>query len=405
MSEVSEKTTKRVPLSLSKLSSLLSKHSYALISTYCVGDDVYFIEARTPKLQKTFVIHVPRKYKLGCDEDTHKRFQITPIPASLISSRQLDYLIDAKGPLIDCDLLSISSSVLCLYHNNGSVEYYKIGDDVHIDLEVEEREVGNVERIVRDASEIMKKIDPKLAFASPIPVEEQEKVLTAVDLEQMKMITPKNTEGMIELEFEDEEGGSIDETIPLMDAVISEDFEEPLEEATPIVSLPKIYRSDNSLPPNLEDSDITLGIIYYSIDVTLFYKKVTALEDEVITIYNAIDDNQDDVRSTKLTEITLLTEKIIQLSKDAAEKIKKEETELKSQLITLSAVLDQTETLHKRMEKDSKKFVAIKPDIDRVHNQTRSTIYDINVELLRIRDTADDLLNSIQSSLEEILNV
>ena len=185
------------------------------------------MEAKTPKFQKTFTIHVPTKYKLGCDDETHKRFQITPIPPSLIISRQSDYLSEVKGPLVECDLLAISSTMICLSKNNGSLEYYAIGDYAYQDeVETEEKEtvdLGDVERIVRDATEVMKKFDVE------VEQPKKDKVLTSDDLEHLKVVTPKATDDQIELEFEDQEGESVD-AIPLMD-VIGEEEEEGEAEA------------------------------------------------------------------------------------------------------------------------------------------------------------------------------
>lgn len=405
---MSKGADKRIVLSLGKLTSLLSKYLYTLVSTYCVGSDVQFIEARTPRLQKTFVIYVPSKYKMRCDDENYKRFQITPVSFSSMS-RQLDYLMEIKGPLIDCDLLSISSSMLCLHKNSGDTLYYKIGDytKTNNDGSNEEQELNSVEQIQKDVEDMMKKVEPE---AAP-PEEPDELFLTPEDLKQMTLVESKD-EPQVELEFEDASGDPIDESLNLMaDNTETPNLTEEDVDKVGTQTFPSdkntsgIQRKDNSLPPSLEDSDISLGIVYYSIDIAIFYKRISTLEDDMISIYNTLDDNEDDLRETKITEIILLTEKIVQKAKTEMEKIKKREAETKSQLITLSAILDKTDTFQTRMEKDKKKFADIKQEIDRIQMQTKTTIYDINVELLRIRDTMDDLLDGIQTSLEEILSM
>ena len=105
-----------VTLSLNKLQKLLHENSYTLVSLYCEGDATRFLEVRTPKIQKTFIIALPRKYKLLCSESSYKRIEI--YPSDERDSRQIDYLTELKGPLIDCDLVSISSFMVCLYKNN-----------------------------------------------------------------------------------------------------------------------------------------------------------------------------------------------------------------------------------------------------------------------------------------------
>jgi hypothetical protein len=375
-----EDNGKRTSLSLTKLSSLMNDHAYSMVSTYCVGNEVHFIEARTPKLQKTFIIRVPPKYRMESDED-YKRFQITP--TSLLSSRQLDYLMEIKGPFMECDVVSISSSMVCLYRNNGSIEYYKCGDYEVVDDELPlEPEIGGVEQVIRDANELMERLDP------PLETEEE--------------TGPKEEEW--------DEGAELSTEESDQQVAIELEFEETSQPEVKEAETPKLppienKRRDNPLPPGMEDADISLGIVYYSIDVGTFYKKAATLEDTILDIYNTLDDNEDELRGMKVTEITLLTEKIVQKAKDISQKIKKDESELKGQLITLSAILEKTEGFKAKIEKDRKKFSDVKPDIDRVYTQTRNTIYDINVELLRVRDSAEDLLSSIQTSLEEILNI
>jgi len=385
---------KKILLSVTKLTTLLSNHSYSLISTYCVGEDVRFVEVRTPRFQKTFVIYIPPKYKMVHD-DAYKRLQITPINASLISSRQLDYLIEVKGPLIDCDLLSISSTILCLYKNNGSIDHYKIGEheirDVDETVEEDEPEIGSVEKIISDAAQLMKQLEPENETENQI-------------LDNTEVLPETDT--LIELEFEEDENEPTHLMKSSEDDIQPANLEDVKEKEESKISHSKpLKRMDNPMPPELEDSDIRLGIIYYSVDVGLFYKNAVSLEEDIMGVYNTLDDNEDSLRTIKVTEITVLTEKIIQKANEIAEKIKKDETEIKAQLITLSTILDKTEAFEAKMETDRKKFASVKPDIDRIHTQTKTTIYDINVELLRIRDSADDLLHSIQTSLHEILNI
>ena len=45
-------------ISLSKFIDFLLSKSYSPVSVYRIGDKVVFIEVRTPKVQRSFVIHV-----------------------------------------------------------------------------------------------------------------------------------------------------------------------------------------------------------------------------------------------------------------------------------------------------------------------------------------------------------
>ena len=388
-------------MSLTKLTTLLANHFYGVVSTYCVGNEVHFLEARTPKMQKTFVIRVPPKYKMEGNDENYKRFQVTHIPASGVppTTRQLDYLMDIKGPLIDCDLLSISSTGMCLYKNNNDVDYYKIGEyDIPEDRSLpEEPEIGGVEQIIKEAAILMERLDPHEEESPPKEIREDPE---AEKVETEEVDTP------IELEFDDVESEPTPDKDEEKPSVLEDKEMDGQEGSLQVEKKPVQSRRDNALPPMLEDADIGLGIVYYSVDVGVFYKRAGSLEDEIIGVYDTLDDNEDALRESKISEITLLTERVVHKAKLSAEKIKQDEKALKAQLITLSAILEKTEIFQTKINTgDKKKFADVKPDIDRIHTQTRNTIYDINVELLRNRDAAEDILNSIQTSLEEILNI
>ena len=48
---------------------------------------------------------------------------------------------DMKGPLLECDLLSISSSSLCMYKNSGKMQCYSIkGDEEKIEEDEDEQD-------------------------------------------------------------------------------------------------------------------------------------------------------------------------------------------------------------------------------------------------------------------------
>lgn len=398
----------RVALSIAKLSSFMTKQSYTLVSTYCVGSDVRFIEARTPKFQKTFIIHIPAKYQMQND-DAYRQSQITPDTSSTeIRIRQKEYLLEIKGPIIDSDLLTVSSSLVCLHKNNGTVDQYKVGEFYSEDEPREDEEIGGVEQIIKDADHMMRKLEPEPDLSEPEGEEDDgdedgEEEQGHESGEGDEESEPRIEEGVNNPQREVADGG--DKTKEEEIHIELEFDPTPVEEAKPEpIRIPR--RRDNPLPPSLEDSDISLGIIFYSIDVNLFYKfKADELEEKILGVYNILDDNESELRESKIAEIALLAEKIVEKVKTSIEANKKKEKELKTQLVSLSAILDKTDSLQSRTTKDKKKFSDIKSEFDRIQAQTKATIYDINVELLRLRDASDDLLDSVQSSFEEIANV
>jgi hypothetical protein len=390
---------------------------------------------------------------MACDVDTYRRLQIssTTTPPSS-ASRQLDYLMEVKGPLLECDLLAISSSALCLYRNNGSVEYYVIGDgemSTEVD-EVDDAEaipIDQVDQIVKDAKAIMKKVSPDENFdmeddvpeASPSGREIAKGDRLSVSSSSKRSRKPKK---IIELEFEDLEGTPIDSSVPelMEDDVVIDDDENVDEErdgdgdeeddgdveegddidegddeevnenepTTMTVKPPQPTkpkpRRDNPLPPKLEDADLNLGIIYNCIDLSVFYKKAPSLEADIIAVYDALDDNEGDMREGKISKIVDLSEELIKRARSELERRKKEELGLKSQLIKLSAVLDRSNGLKSKVGAAPAKFANVKPEVDRVYNQTKLALHEINVELLRVRDAADEMLESYISSLEEMVS-
>lgn len=439
-----DKSTK-VALSFGKLSALLLNKGCTLASIYCnTNGEIHFIEARTPKIQKTFIISIPSKYKMLVTSDTehYKTVTISKISGEL-ESRQLDYISEVKGPLLDCDLLSISSEMMCLCKNNTEVEIYKFGspseDSVEADDDDENmenlEEQDPVEKIIKSAKRINKKIgDEDLNI--PEEVEKDGGEEGEVEQEDGGEIEPEDGgeegEGKpeeeepeeevtpVELEFMDEEGKLVDEkeddlVTPEGDspsveteAPMNEELKKEVEEVVKQPRDPR--RRDNSLPENIEDVDISLGIIYYSVEIASFNKKLAkplqdySFEDEVITAYDTIDDNECDIRNAKLDEVVEMAAKLALKAKDEVEKSRKEELNLKTQILKLSAVLDHCEQLKRKMVVKPEKYVDVKPEIERLYKQTKTTLYEMNVEILRNKDKIDEILVQYQTSLEELLD-
>ena len=162
------------------------------------------------------------------------------------------------------------------------------------------------------------------------------------------------------------------------------------------------------VPENLETLDISLGLIYYSIDIDKFYKKANRkidIEEDIISTYDIIDENENDLRSEKADNITELCAKLTLKVKEEVEKYRKEENHLKTQILKLSLVLDNAEKLKGKIDSDgTNKFLDSKPEINKLYNQTKTTFHDINLEILRNKDRIDDFLVQYQSALEEMLN-
>jgi hypothetical protein len=419
--------TKTNKVLFSKLATFLSTRSYILSGVYCDGEYIKFIELRTPKLQKTFIIHIPSKYKMKTMPSiTCHKVDIKAYPRSQGDDKdtQLEYLMEIKGMTIENkdqgpqnNILAISSSQICLYKDDGNVFYFKIGNyDSEEPTTVAEgpttvtevKKGSNVDHILRKVKKIDDKIDNEEGLQMPVDDQEEKEDLAEEEHveetnEELPMKEPAEQpvaeqEEKIELVFQDDQGNVIDDQSKIQN-------EKP---SIPIVR----HFKDNSLPSTIEDENILLGIIYYSIDLDEFYsflasKRGPELETIILDTYDSFDTNENEMREAKVQEISDLAERLTKRTKDELEKYRLAETELKNQVLKLSAVLTHSDNLKIKASSKTatKKLTDVKLDVEKVYNQTKITLHEINIEILRLRDCTDQLLTYYQSSLEEMLKM
>lgn len=404
-----------ITLSLNKLQKLLHDNSYTLVALYCENQHVKFLELRTPRVQKTFIIALPDKYKLQAGT-SHKTIDIYGVEEK--DSRQLEYLTEIKGPLLDCDLVSVSSFLICSYKNNGEFTTFKFGKNNTVDTAEEESEDSEiVEKLIKEVNAISEKVDPELKIVKteeePVEPEEEPEEEEPEDEEIPEKDEPEKEDQAVEIVFEDENGKTFDgEASGILegDIVVPETALEPVELVEPVKKTKhsETNRKANFVPENLEALDLSLGLIYYSIDIDKFYKKANRkidIEEDIINTYDIIDENENDLRSEKADNITELCAKLTLKVKEEIETYKKEENHLKTQILKLSLVLENAEKLKGKIDSDkADKFLDSKPEINKLYNQTKTTFHDINLEILRNKDRIDDFLVQYQSALEEMLN-
>lgn len=418
-------SSKRISLSLNKVTSLLSNNGYILAALYCVDDEVVFIECRTPKLQRTFIINVPEKYRLVKTDDKYKCLTISRLPVS--PTRQLDYLMEIKGPLLECDLVAVSSTRLALYRNNGSSDCFKFGGPDPVDEEDDDNTIDGVEipedpeALLKGVNAVLKKmasrgeVDAEQVVMPSEDIDNPIKEVKPEDIEEMKVVNPKpkNTDDpIVELEFEEETRNEVpglgegdgDDAEGVVDGE-SDDEADPSDQLSKAKLSSLTYRKDNALPPNLEEAEIAIGIIYVCIDLTSFYKRAaTNLETEVLANYDVLETNEREMREGKVSVIGELCTKLSHKTTEILERFQKKEASLKAERLKLSAILDNAEGLRKKTESDVKKFADVKSDVDRIYTQTKTTLHELNIEILRLRDEVDDALDSFQKVLEEMIS-
>lgn len=413
----------KVRLSLDRFLSFLETHKYVLASLYCEGDNIRFAECRTPRQQKTFIIHVPKKYLLP---GANAKMTSIYVEKSGLGSRQIKYLSDLRGPLLECDLLAISSSNICMYKNSGQALLYGFGksktDSKSPDTGFEEGH-PDVSHLEKDTDKVLDKVQPGSRLPKPKvrnskdpedPEDPEDPDDSKDDSkEDSKEDSTEGTddEGEVELVFQDSEGGSIEDVKEFIapDKSLERNLQSVTERiklvSTSEETIPDFTTHDNTLPPDIKYSDIVLGIVYPMIDLGSFYRKVKGYEKEVISICEQINDNILDIRNDKLKEIRDGSSIFLTHAEDRLKKINEEEKSLRSALIRLTIILSQTEILRKKVDSNPKVLKNEMPEIERIFAQTRKTIHELNIDLLRLQDSADELLSNYQSSIKEMMDL
>jgi len=329
------------------------------------------------------------------DEDSLKRLNVVKVDRP--TTRQAEYMNDVKG-LLECDLLSISSSSVCMLRNNGTFECYVIREDEERDYEefddLDQEEADAIEEIEKAAEKVFKKVDPATVMTK-IPTDIVYENEAGDEDEEVDIKELENADNIEKLENADTEEK---EELIFDEGETSSLFEQETE------YIEHETTRDNSLPTNLEDDEVQLGLIYVLIDLSTFFKKVSTLENDILDYYDQLEENEVEMRDTRMVTIKDLSNRLEVTTSERLTKIKEEELALKSQLLRLTLVLSQTEKLKTRTN-DPKKFSEIIPEIDAIYHRTRKTIHDLNIQLLRLRDEADEMLTAYQSFLEELLGV
>ena len=461
-----------VKLKLSKFTDFVHRYKYIVSGIFCEEDKVKFIECRTPKYQKTFMVYISPNFLMKCDNNGHSVKQTNIISSEEeASDNQVSFLSEMKGPLLESDILSVSSHGLCMYKNSGKMECYSIKGDEDSESEEEsgEGEVAENEDQIAllesETNKIMNKLNPENNLAIPqIKIKEKSSSLNeqpvSDEKEDVKNITTfrsnnevKNPEGYTEeqieqrnkllsaseennegkeivkenisnkydeyedktkdngeneeegeteLVFEDENGNVIEEEVEVEDIAKQDNEDGEVEEIEGEDE--GISTGDNSIPEEMEELDINLGIVYVVVPISIFFKKIQTMEKTLLDSYEQLDDNENDIRNNRFKQVKELTEEFLSHGEERLKEILTNEDELKNQLLRLTVILAQTEAMKNEVETNNK-LRGISHEVDRVYNKTRKSIHDINIELLKYRDQADELLTNYFSSIKELISL
>lgn len=225
-----------------------------------------------------------------------------------------------------------------------------------------------------------------------------------------------------ELVFENEDGEPYDELKDMLDVNVidvddaesslrkiqdklsSEESESAdLEEGINLEEDDEVDDIDNSLPPEIEEDDFVIGFVYISVNLQDFFRNIVENEARIIECYEQLDENISEIRDLRYKKLKNLTEAFLNKTQGELANISEEEKTLKIQLIRLTVVLAQSRDLIEKLSQNPSKYGALIEDSEKIHEKTKNSIYELNLELLRLRESADELLSNYTSTIQNLV--
>lgn len=416
---------KKTKLNLDKFKTLLARNGYGIGVVYVENGDIRFLECRTPLYQKTFMVKVPEKYRLSATDTTGTTdpakargegddFETIDVELSdeLPSSRQVDYIMSTRGNTLSCSLVSVSSDGICSCMEGCEAEKYVVADrqqargnedSMSADNDIPTPEAQSTDP-VSNAVNSLKKMDPN--FSLPEPGDGDGAAVEEVaDNEEVAVDIATDDDGIMELAFEDEDGNEVDEVTEALRGISNRDevkgdlFDEHISGTYEDAEL----GIDNSIPTDIYDEELTLGIVYILIDINSLFRKIKDYEDEVIKTYSEIYKNERQTRIQRLKDIGEQLETLKSKSKTRLFEIEAEEKRLGVQLVKLTVVLKESNSQLKKVKANKNKFGDdLFNEVLTINSETLTAVKDLNLELSRLKETADEILHDYESTLGEL---
>jgi hypothetical protein len=144
-------------------------------------------------------------------------------------------------------------------------------------------------------------------------------------------------------------------------------------------------------------------MVYVLVDISDFFRRISSFEEEVKHIYDQLEENETDSRQSKVSEIERLSSSLTSHVREKIEALNSEEKNLKNQIIRLTVVLLQAEEiLSKTSNQISKYGESTVKETRKIYETTRDTIHEVNLAILKIRDSAEEILSNYSSTLHEL---
>lgn len=381
---------KRYTLSFSKFELLLTQNQYHLDRLYCKCDEVLFIQCRSPKHQTSFLIHVPDIYKMDVTPDISCEILNIELSSEELPSHKSRFLFDIRGNLIDCDLATISSTHLCLYrHTDDNMVTYNIGSktgEIYDSVEeFDDEPLDEITILEKQAKDLLNDIQGGDEF---IP----EKVPPPSPVNEIEFVVEQDSTTL--------EGEEISFTIPE-----SEGENEVLDEDS-LSESEEHVRLENSVPPQLGESDIFLGIVYVAINISTFYSQIQKYERTLTRLNGVLEENELEMRKRRFLDIEIKHKEAGTILRERFDLLIKEEEELRRQQIRLSVVLIQVNIMKQKIENNRSEETLDKiSQIENIYNTTRETIHELNMDLLHLRDQINEYMTNCELSIQDLIEM
>jgi chromosome segregation ATPase len=152
-----------------------------------------------------------------------------------------------------------------------------------------------------------------------------------------------------------------------------------------------------------------LGIVFIAYDLVTFLralqsppdpiKKSESLEDKILALYGALDESEKEIRSNYISDIRGLCDKLVTKIDEKVKKVNDRESELKQQILRLTKVIAQCRILKTKTD-NNKKLEDVSPDITKIYQSTQLSIYDLNIDILKLKNSLEDILSDAKAVLE-----
>jgi hypothetical protein len=389
---------------------MLDTYSYKIATVYYTKINkrynILFFEIRMPNTQKSAVVAVSEKYTMSIQIKEVHNFLLVELGIDkkydVYSSLIVEHLQNIRGHTIDADLIVICASGLlyskfCESKTDGSIFYIFSRHDKEIHAPEIIPDIVEYKDEVDSIEEKLAEIAEQENFKLPKKIKNHTKKSSSSVSSEQEIIDEKKTKSdknSVELVF----GKSRKKTHKKEISKQKEIFK------------PKKEVLYNHIFP--EEIDISLGIIYVASDIIAFYKQTGHFEQEVILVHEQIEENENENRQNKILQI----KKDLQLLDSHLDKkikdITTDELRLKYQLQRLAEVSSNLQNLKEKSLENVKKrkernlsFVDRSRDIESMACDTQKAIHELNLNIVRNRNMADEILLDYAETIKDLFSV